>query len=42
MRYDLAPGEQRTFDNGYLVCWTDKLNYKVWHETLFVHRKELT
>eukprot|EP00192_Tetraselmis_astigmatica_P025225 CAMPEP_0117694848 /NCGR_PEP_ID=MMETSP0804-20121206/27731_1 /TAXON_ID=1074897 /ORGANISM="Tetraselmis astigmatica, Strain CCMP880" /LENGTH=216 /DNA_ID=CAMNT_0005508693 /DNA_START=130 /DNA_END=777 /DNA_ORIENTATION=+ len=29
MRYDLQPGEQRVFDNGYLVCWTDNMDYKI-------------
>ena len=29
MRYDLAPGETRIFDTGFLVCWTDNMDYKV-------------
>mmetsp|Transcript_1159 Transcript_1159/g.2755 ORF Transcript_1159/g.2755 Transcript_1159/m.2755 type:complete len:123 (+) Transcript_1159:769-1137(+) len=29
IRYDLAPGEVRLIDNGYLVCWTDNMDYKI-------------
>mmetsp|Transcript_37380 Transcript_37380/g.97016 ORF Transcript_37380/g.97016 Transcript_37380/m.97016 type:complete len:315 (+) Transcript_37380:293-1237(+) len=29
IRYDLAPGEVRVIDTGYLVCWTDNMEYKI-------------
>lgn len=29
IRYDVAPGEVRTVDNGFLVAWTRTMNYEV-------------
>ena len=29
IRYDVAPGERRTIDNGFLVAWTSTMNYEV-------------
>ena len=28
IRYDVAPGERRTIDNGFLVAWTSTMNYE--------------
>jgi uncharacterized protein (TIGR00266 family) len=29
IRYDIAPGEVRTIDNGFIVAWTTNMNYEV-------------
>jgi uncharacterized protein (TIGR00266 family) len=29
IRYDVAPGERRTIDNGFLVAWTSTMKYEV-------------
>jgi uncharacterized protein (AIM24 family) len=31
IRYDVAPGERRTIDNGFLVAWTSTMNYEARH-----------